>query len=123
MGERAMEIAERGITAWREGDFEAVESMLHPNVQWRSHEPGEGDCHSRDDVMQVVRERHEQGFAPGDVEFIDAAPNVVIVVPHPREVRGDEWPEETATVLTCREGKVVDMQGHHTKEKALKAVL
>jgi ketosteroid isomerase-like protein len=123
MSEQTMEIAKRGFTAWREGDLEAVESMLDPNVQWRSHEPSEGDCHSRDDVMQVVRERYEQGFALGDVEFIDAAPDVVIVVAHPGQVGGDAWPEETATVLTFRDGKVVDMQGHHTKDDALKAVL
>jgi hypothetical protein len=30
MGEHAMELAERAITAWRAGDLEAVESMLHP---------------------------------------------------------------------------------------------
>jgi hypothetical protein len=72
--------------------------------------------------MQVVRERYDQGFALGEVEFIDAAPDLVIVVAHPREVGGDEWPEETATVLTFRDGKVVDVQDHHTREEALKAV-
>jgi hypothetical protein len=72
--------------------------------------------------MQVVRERYDQGFAQADIEFVDAAPDVVIVVAHPRELAGDEWPEETATVLTFRDGKVVDMQDHRTKEEALEAV-
>jgi ketosteroid isomerase-like protein len=122
MSEQPMEIAKRGFMAWREGDLEAVESIMHPNVQWRWYEPGEWDCHSRDDVMQVVRERYDQGFAQADIEFVDAAPDVVIVVAHPRELAGDEWPEETATVLTFRDGKVVDMQDHRTKEEALEAV-
>jgi ketosteroid isomerase-like protein len=90
MSEQAMVIAKRGFTVWREGDFEAVESIMHPNVQWRWYEPGEWDCHTRDDVIQVICERYDQGFAGGNVEFIDAAPDVVIVVAHPREVAGDE---------------------------------
>jgi hypothetical protein len=29
MSERTIEIAKRGFTAWREGDLETVESILH----------------------------------------------------------------------------------------------
>lgn len=122
MGEQAMELAKRGFAAWREGDFDTVESIMHPTVQWRSYEPGEWDCHSRDDVMQVVRERYDQAFARGEIEFIDGAPDVVVVVAHPREIGGDDWPEETATVLTFRDGKVADMQDYRTREDALAAV-
>jgi ketosteroid isomerase-like protein len=122
MGEQTMELAKRGFAAWREGDFDTVESIMLPDVQWRSYEPGEWDCHSRDDVMQVVKERYDQGFARGEIEFIDSAPGVVVVVAHPREIGGDDWPEETATVLTFRDGKVADMRDYRTREDALEAV-
>jgi ketosteroid isomerase-like protein len=122
MGEQTMELAKRGFAAWRAGDFDTVESIMHPNVQWRWYEPGEWDCHSREDVMQVVRERYDQGFARGEVEFIDGAPDVVIVVAYPREIGGEDWPEETATVLTFRDGKVADMQDYRTTEDALAAL-
>ncbi len=119
MGEQNVELAKRGFAAWREGDFDTVESIMHPNVQWHWYESGEWDCHSREDVMQVVRERYDQGFARGEVEFIDGAPDVVIVVAHPREIGGADWPEETATALTFRDGKVADTQDYRTKEDAL----
>jgi ketosteroid isomerase-like protein len=122
MSQQTLELAKRGFAAWREGDFDTVESIMHPDVQWRWYEPGEWDCHSREDVMRVVRERYDQGFAPGDIEFIDGAPDVVIVVAHPREIGGEDWPEETATALTFRDGKVADMQDHRTKEDALAAL-
>lgn len=120
MSELIMELARRGLNAWREGDFKMMESMLDPDVQWRWFEPGEWDCHNRDDVMGVIRERYEQGFARGDIEFIDAGPDTVVVVAHPREIGGDDWPAEAATVMTFREGKVVDMQDYRTREEALR---
>jgi len=46
----------------------------------------------------------------------------VIVVAHPATVGGEGWPEETATVLTFRHGKVTDMQDYRTKADALATV-
>jgi hypothetical protein len=66
------EVAREGMEAWRRGDFETIERMLDPNVEWRWFEPGDWDCHNREDVMQVLRQRFEQGFAKGDMTF--AAP-------------------------------------------------
>ena len=46
----------------------------------------------------------------------------VVVVAHPAAVGGERWPEEAATVITFRQGKVRTMQDHRTKEEALAAV-
>jgi len=72
--------------------------------------------------MAVVRERYEQGFARGELEFVDGGDASVIVVAHPSAVGGEEWPAETATVIGFREGKVVDMQDYRTKDDALAAL-
>jgi hypothetical protein len=69
--------------------------------------------------MRTLRERHEQGFSRGDLEFVDAGGDSVIVVAHPSAVGGDEWPAEVATVITFREGKVTSMQDYPTREDAL----
>jgi len=46
----------------------------------------------------------------------------VIVVSHPSEIGGPEWPAETATVMRFRDGRVVSMQDYRTQPEALAAV-
>ena len=117
-----MELAKRGLNAWKEGDFNTIESLLDPAVRWHWFEPGEWACDNRDDVMRTIRERYEQGFARGELEFIDGGGNDIIVVAHPREIVGPDWSEETATVMTFKDGKVTVMQDYRTKQEALDAI-
>ena len=118
MSKSPTEIAREGLEAWRAGDFQTIERILDPEVEWRWFEPGEWDCHSRDDVMRTLRERYEQGFAKGDLEFRDGGDDAVIVVSHPREIGGPEWPEETATVMTFRDERVISMQDFRSEAEA-----
>jgi ketosteroid isomerase-like protein len=115
------EIAREGLEAWRRGDFEALERILDPEVQWRWFEPGDWDCQGREDVLRTLRERYEQGFAEGKAAFREGGEDVVIVVSHPSEIGGPEWPAETATVMRFRDGKVVSMQDYRTEAEALDA--
>jgi ketosteroid isomerase-like protein len=116
------EIAREGLEAWRKGDFETIEEILDPNVEWHATEPGKWDCHGRDDVMQTLRERHEQGFAKGDLQFLEGGEHAVIVVAHPSEIGGPDWPSETATVMQFRNERVVSMQDYRTEAEAIAAV-
>lgn len=122
MTKRTIALAREGLGAWQRGDFPTIEAMLHPAVEWRWFEPGDWDCHGRDEVMSTLRERYEQGFGRGDLEFLDGGEDAVVVVAHPSAVGGAEWPEETATVFTFSGGKVTEMQDYRTKEEALAAV-
>jgi ketosteroid isomerase-like protein len=122
MNSKPTEIAREGLEAWRRGDFETIEEILDRNVEWRATEPGESDCHGRDDVMQTLRERYEQGFAKGDLQFRDGGEYAVIVVAHPSEIGGPDWPSETATVIQFRNERVVSMQDYRTEAEALAAV-
>ena len=119
MSSETMRVARDGFAAWRRGDFEAIEAILDPGVEWRWFEPGEWDCHGRAEVMGVVRERYEQGFATGELEFVDGGPDAIVVVAHPADVGGEGWPRETATVLTFRDRAVIRMQDHRTRADAL----
>jgi hypothetical protein len=116
------EIAREGLEAWRKGDFETIEEILDSNVEWHATERGESDCHGRDDVMQTLRERYEQGFAKGDLEFRDGGEHDVIVVAHPSEIGGPDWPSEIATVMHFRNERVVSMQDYRTQAEAIAAV-
>ena len=109
------------MEAWRKGDFETIEEILDRNVEWLATEAGEWDCHGRDDVMQTLRERYEQGFAKGDLQFLDGGEHAVIVVAHPSEIGGQDWPDETATVMTFRGECVISMQDYRTEAEALAA--
>jgi SnoaL-like domain len=122
LSEQTMALARRGFEAWRAGDFAAVESVMDPNVRWRAHDPSLEGCDNRDEVMEIVRERFQQGFTRGDLEFIDTLGATVIVVSHPAAVGGPDWPKEIATVITFRDGRVSEMQDHPSKEHALRAV-
>jgi len=116
-----LDIARKGLEAWRSGDFNSIERMLDPNVVWRAAEPGEWDCQDRDDVMQTLRERYEQGFVSGDLQLRDGGADTVIVVAHPSEIGGADWPEETATVIKFQGDRVVSMQDYASEAEALAA--
>jgi ketosteroid isomerase-like protein len=122
VSERALALAQQGLSAWKRGDFDVLEQMLDPDVDWRWFEPGEWDCRNREDVMRTLRERHEQGFAAGALEFVDGGGDAVIVVAHPSEIGGAEWPDETATIIRFRDDRVVSMRDYRTKAQALEAV-
>ena len=111
-------IATDGLDAWRKGDFPTLERLFDPDVEWFWFERGEWDCHNRGDVMRVLRERYEQGFAKGTLEFHETGQDVLIVVSHPQEIGGDEWPMDVATVMRFRDGKVVSMQDYPTVAEA-----
>ena len=72
--------------------------------------------------MRVLRERYEQGFAKGRLELLDGGQDALIVVAHPGEIGGAEWPAEVATVMRFRAGKVVSMQDYPTVAEALDAI-
>lgn len=121
VSKETMARAQEGFSAWRRGDFATLEAILDPDVEWRWFEPGEWDCKSRGDVMRTLRDRYAQGFARGELEFVDGGNDVVIVVAHPAAMGGEGWPDETATLITFREGRVTTMQDYRSKAEALAA--
>jgi hypothetical protein len=72
--------------------------------------------------METLRERYEQGFAKGDMQFRKGAENAVIVVAHPSEIGGSDWPSEVATVMQFQNERVVSMQDYRTEAEAVAAI-
>ena len=75
-----LELARAGLAAWQRGDFETLEDLLAPEATWRAVEPGEWDCESRDDILQTLRERYEEGFTMGPIELVEGGPGTVILL-------------------------------------------
>ena len=70
MSSSNLEVARKGFEAWRRGDFDALQAIFAPDVEWHWFEPGEWDCHDAADVMARLRERHAEGFAQGRLELL-----------------------------------------------------
>src|SRR2546427_3623351 len=105
-------VARQGFDAWRRGDFDALEAIFAPDVEWRWFEAGDWDCHNRDDVMRTLRQRHAAGFAEGRLNFHDAGSDVVVVTAHPSEIGGPGWPGGTSTVIRFHGGKGRSMRDY-----------
>jgi hypothetical protein len=123
-------LAHEGYESLMRGEIEPLERLLAPDVDWRWWEPGPWDCHGRDQAIAVIRERLGQG-AIGDVlELTEVEPGKVLVMTRTRpeaEIRPEDLGlapghEVTATVVTFRDGRVVAMQNHRTREDAMRAV-
>ena len=110
MSERELALARAGFAAWERGDFDALVRFFDRSATWGAIEPGPWDCKRRDDILHILRQRHEEGFPGGRRKLVDGGPGAVILVTHPAEVAGEEWPEEVATVVRFRRDKVVSMQ-------------
>src|SRR5919201_5737631 len=100
---RSLRLAERGFESWRRGDFDALDQMFAPEVEWRWFEAGEWDCHSRTEVMRTLRQRHAAGFAEGRLKFHEAGPDVVVVTAYPSEIGGAGRPGGTAPPIPFRD--------------------
>ena len=122
MSQRELTLVSNGLEAWRQGDLGEVEALLDPAATWHGVEPGEWDCANREEVVGTLRERYEQGFGRARMELVDGGPGKVIAVSWPREIGGDEWPDEAATVISFRDERIVSMQDYASRDEALAAV-
>jgi ketosteroid isomerase-like protein len=124
MSQANVEIVRLAYEAFARGDLEGAAAVLHPDVKYDWIDPGPGDCHNAEEVMQLAQARMAEGFVGEPREIIDAGDNVVIVVANPDPQRYGAAPGETAatTVLTLREGRIVAMQDYRSRADALTAV-
>ena len=114
-----MEKARIGLQSWQDGDLSALEELLDPDVELLWWEPGDWDCHSREDVLRVLAQRRSEVANRAEVELIDAGENVLVSVSHTAD--RPDWPDEPATVIRFRDGKAIEMRQFKSREEALAA--
>jgi ketosteroid isomerase-like protein len=122
MDAELFERARAGLQAWQGGDLSALEELLDPDVELFWWEPGDWDCHSREDVLRLLQARKEQGASRAEVELIDVGDDRLVSVSRRSPDRDPDWPEEAATVITFRDGRAVRMQQYRSRAAALSAV-
>ncbi len=130
MSEQNVELVRKGYEALMRGDLDSVAELFAPDLSWRWWQHGPWDCHSREEAMTVIRERFGRRAIGELVEVIDVDEERIVVVmrrnPESERSHADEGvPEgddESANLVTIRDGKVVSMQDYRTKADALAAV-
>jgi len=114
-------IIEQGLEAWMNGDLDALEGVLDPQVSLRWYEPGPWDCTGREQVMSLLRQRQTEGgrALPVRIDHIDEHSFVVSAADPADWDRPDGT--DTATRITVEHGKVVAMQQYLSRDDAIAA--
>src|SRR5438552_645199 len=73
-------IARGTYDALMRGELDVVEELLAPEVTWQWWEPGPWDCHNRDEVVAVIRERAGQRAIGDLIEVSEVVPGKVLIV-------------------------------------------
>jgi ketosteroid isomerase-like protein len=117
VSKRNVELARNGYAAIANGDLDAVEQLLAPDIRWHGGDPdAEGACRNRDQALVFIRSRAQARMGEL-VDVIDAGDSVVVVMQPPAE--GGETPSRRANVTSFRDGLVVEMIAFESPEAAL----
>jgi hypothetical protein len=124
------QLARRGYEALMRGEYEVLEDLMAPDLTWHWWERGPWDCQSREEALALIRERLGQN-AIGDLrEVTELGEGRVLVVTglrpdseiSPKDLGLPEGHDETANVVTIRDGKVIMMQDYRSRGEAINAV-
>ena len=132
MGHESAELLLRGYHAFVDGDLEAIEAMLDPDVEWVAAGESEMIVVSRDRVLEVVAERAAENYRVVVDRAIGVADRVVVSMRFSRTELdpSDERPLQSrrtyllgrwAAVVYMRDGRVVRVEEHPHLESALEA--
>ncbi len=121
MNEELIEKARAGLEAWQRGDVEALAPLLHPDVELTWWEPGEWDCHGREAVLALLRERTGEGAGAVEIELIDAGEDAIVTCRVETVPEGPAAGLRPATLIVFRDGLAVSMRQFRDREEALAA--
>jgi ketosteroid isomerase-like protein len=113
--------ARNGLEAWQRGDVDALAPLLDPDVELTWWEPGEWDCHGREAVLALLRERVDEGADRAEIELIDAGDETIVATRAATAPDGPATGWRPATLITFRDGKVITMRQFHDRSEALAA--
>jgi ketosteroid isomerase-like protein len=101
------------------GDLDTFYEILAPDIEWRAWND-EGNCHNRDEVMEVIRSALDRGVPMEMPEFIEAGDRLVLI---PSQIPPFFPPEAEGLfqVVEIRGGKIVAMRDFIRRDDALAA--
>jgi ketosteroid isomerase-like protein len=118
MSSKLLEAARPALEAWQRGELEALASLLDPEVELSWWEPGEWDCHGREEVLALLRERVAEG-GTATIELIDAGADAVVSTRTETVAKGPAAGLRPATLITFRDGLAISMRQFRSREEAL----
>ncbi len=132
MSHESAEVLLRGYHAFVDGDFDAMATMLDPDVEWVPAGESDAVVISRERVLEVVADRAAENYHVVVDRAIGLADRVVVSMRFSRiELDpSDERPLQSrrsyllgrwAAVVYMRDGRVVRVEEHPHLEAALEA--
>jgi ketosteroid isomerase-like protein len=128
MSEESVELVRRTYEATNQGDFDAAESYIHPEIEFHTYarSPEAGVYHGK----QAVREYHQNLWAQFESvrfeveELLDAGDQVVVGTTQHAVPKGgqQEIDVHVAEVYTVRDGLLAERRSYPTRSEALEAV-
>jgi uncharacterized protein len=128
MSEENVEIVRRTYEAANQGDYDTVESYIHPEIEFHTYarSPEAGIYHGK----QAVREYNENLWAQFESvrfeveELLDAGDQVVVVTTQHAVPKGgqQEMNVHVAEIYTIRDGLLAERRSYSTRNEALEAV-
>jgi ketosteroid isomerase-like protein len=103
------------------GDLDAMEAALAPDAQWRAVEDGPWNCHSRAEILEVMRGNLARGL-DGEIDEVLSAGDRTVVAFRPQRSWQGSWPLDGGiryVVLTVRDGLIGEMKGCADRAAAL----
>jgi ketosteroid isomerase-like protein len=113
--------ARAALTGWQQGDLTALEPLLDPDVELLWWEPGDWDCHGREAVLAVLRDRRSRGSGRAAVDLIEVGDDTLVVARKRTARSGPAAGMKPATLVTFREDNVVSMRQFRSRAEALAA--
>ena len=132
MSHESAEVLLRGYHAFVDGDFDAMASMLDPDVEWVPAGESDAVVISRERVLEVVADRAAENYHVVVDRAIGLSDRVVVSMRFSRVELdpSDERPLQSrrsyllgrwAAVVFIRDGRVVRVEEHPHLEAALEA--
>ncbi len=132
MSHESADVLLRGYHAFVDGDFDAMASMLDPDVEWVPAGESDAVVISRERVLEVVAERAAENYHVVVDRAIGLSDRVVVSMRFSRVELdpSDERPLQSrrsyllgrwAAVVYIRDGRVVRVEEHPHLESALEA--
>jgi ketosteroid isomerase-like protein len=113
------ELVRTGFEAFLCGDFDALERVMDPSVQWLWYEPGDWDCHNRDKVLTTLRDRQQEGVVAALNAVVAIDERVFVEVTGPRLEQCGMPEGRACMVVTVEDGRIVHMQDYRSRAAAL----
>jgi ketosteroid isomerase-like protein len=113
------ELVRSSFRAFLRGDWDALNRVMDPGVEWLWYEPGDWDCHDRRKVLATLAERQREGVVTGLQAVVPVDERVFVEVTGPRLTEWGAPDGQACMVVTVRDGRIVRMQDYPNRAAGL----